>query len=78
MDPHLGDKFKYSDSVTVKNHNLKLFDAFGCLKHLEKISKIMRKYCNKCLKKKKKKFVKPSSMKDLPDTDSDASEEGPF
>ena len=38
----------------------------------------MRKYCNKCLKKKKKKFVKPSSMKDLPDTDSDASEEGPF
>lgn len=33
---------------------------------------------NKCFKKKKKKLEKPSSMKDMPDSDSDASEEGVF
>ena len=78
LDPYLNDKFKLSESVTVKDHNLKLFDACGFLRCLEKITRIFRKCFKKCFKKKtKKKFEKPSSMKDLPDTDSDASEEGP-
>ena len=78
LDPYLNEKFKLSESVTVKDHTFKLFDAFGCLKILEKAKKVLRRFWNKCFKKKtKKKFEKPSSMKDLPDTDSDASEEGP-
>lgn len=37
-----------------------------------------RRLINKCFKKKKKKLEKPSSMRDMPDSASDGSEEGPY
>ena len=70
--PHLGEKFKVTESITVKNQNLKLFDAFGCLRCIEKCSKVCRKGFKKFYnRKKRKRLEKPRSMKDLPDSDSE-------
>ena len=78
VDPHLGVKFPVSDSITVKSHTFKLFDAFGCIRVLEKFSKMKDRFFNKLFKKPKKKLQTPSSMGDLPDSDSGGEEEGPF
>lgn len=56
VDPYLGVKFPVSESITVKSHTFKLFDAFGCIRFVEKFQKFKRIMFNKIFKKPKKKL----------------------
>jgi len=56
----------------VNKYGLKLIDAIGCLYCLG-ICKKGFKFCKSIFATKKKKFiVKPETMKDVPDSDSDS------
>ena len=74
----MGEKFSIYESVTVKKHTFKLFDACGLIRLFDRCIRIKRNFYSKIFKKKKRKLEKPSSMRDMPDSDSNGSEEGPF
>lgn len=73
VDPLTGEKFSIVESITVANYNLKLADAFGCIRLNNFINKIKAKCFNFILKKKDRGITKPESMKDVPDDDKEDS-----
>ena len=71
-DPETLEKLDVQDDITVNKYGLKLIDAIGCLYCLD-ICKRCLKLCKGLFAKKQKKFyVKPETMKDVPDSDSDS------
>lgn len=77
-DPDNNKKFNVLDSITVSNYNLKLADAFQCVK-IYKILKLLWWGIKKFFIKKvddKKKVERPKTMADVPDSaSSDASDD---
>jgi len=74
VDPDTLEKFSIWEPITIKDYGLKLFDIAGCIR-LYELYKKGKKHCFKWLvKKKKKKFEKPISMRDVPDSDSGSSD----
>ena len=71
-DPETYEKLSLSDSISVNKYGLKLIDAIGCLYCLG-LCKRGVKFCKSLFPKKSTKFiVKPDTMKDVPDSDSDS------
>ena len=71
-DPETYEKLNLQDSITVNKYGLKLIDAVGCLYCLG-ICKKGIKFLKSLFPKKSTKFViKPETMKDVPDSDSDS------
>ena len=71
----LSNSFKNFDTITVKDYYFKLFDLFGCIRFYQKYKDLKKRFFSYCLKNKKRKFVKPHSMKDVPDSCSDSSDD---
>ena len=71
-DPETYEKLDLGDSISVNKYGLKLIDAIGCLYCLGLCKKGLK--CVKSLfpKKNSKFVVKPDTMKDVPDSDSDS------
>jgi hypothetical protein len=76
VDPLTGWKFSVSESVTVASYNLKLADAFGCIKLYNLLGRYKAKFVSVITNKKVKDITKPESMKDVPDDDADDSFKG--
>jgi hypothetical protein len=68
-NPETREKFSPSDSVTVYNYGLKLSDACGLIQLLDCLKRL-KSALKKKFKKNDKKFLRPETMKDLPDSDS--------
>jgi hypothetical protein len=72
-DPNTNEKFEVLQSVTVSNYLFKLFDACGCIS-LYKIYKLLKYKFWNWMFPKKRNFVKPITMEDVPSSDSVDSE----
>ena len=71
-DPETYEKLDLRDNITVNKYSLKLVDAIGCL-YCFGVCKKCLKFCKSLFSKKEKKFIlKPDTMKDVPDSDSDS------
>lgn len=75
VSPNTGEKFSIFDRITVKDFYLKLLDMFGCIRFYGSYRDFKKKCYKICLKNKKRKFVKPNSMKDMPDSGSNSSDD---
>jgi hypothetical protein len=69
-NPETREKFSPFDTVHVFNYGMKLSDACGFIKVLNWLAEAKSKLKRALNLKKTKKFKKPATMKDLPDTDS--------
>lgn len=74
VDPNTNEKFSIWESITIKDFGLKLFDIVGCIRCYNVYKESKKRCFNWCFKKKKRKFEKPVSMRDVPDSDSDSSD----
>ena len=57
---------------------MKLIDAVGCLQFLLVFKKLLKYMKGKFQKSDKKLYLKPDSMKDVPDSDSDSAANDTF
>lgn len=71
-DPGTMDKLDLEDSITVNKYTFKLVDAVGCLYCFSIFKRFFKFLKGKLLRKKQKYYLKPDSMKDVPDSDSDS------
>ena len=71
-DPETFEKLNIEDGITVSNYGLKLLDAIGCLAFMNVVKCIFKSCKNLFQKKKSKLYIKPDTMKDVPDSDSDS------
>ena len=77
-DPETHEKLSIEDSITVSRYGFKLVDAIGCLKCVS-VAKVCFKSCKGTFWKKNRKFyLKPDSMKDVPDSESDSAANDTF
>lgn len=75
VDPNTGKKFSGFETITVKDYYFKLFDLCGCIRCYHRYKELKRKCFNNCFRTRKRKFTKPRSMKDVPDTESNSSDD---
>ena len=78
VDPETYEKFSIDDSITVSKYGIKLVDAIGCLKCLFIAKGCFKSLKSTFLKKNRKFYLKPDSMKDVPDSESDSAANDTF
>lgn len=71
-DPETMEKLDLEDSITVNKYLFKLVDAVGCLYCYSVFRRCFKFLKAKLLRRKQKYYLKPDSMKDVPDSDSDS------
>lgn len=75
IDPETNESFGVFDSVSIKNFGMKLCDPCKCLNCYNYFRIKFRGVRKMLIKPKKKILRKPKSMGDIPDSNSDSSEE---
>lgn len=71
-DPETYDKLLLDEDVTVSKYGIKLVDSVGVLKFLNAVRGCAKACKSLFIPKGRKLYIKPNTMKDVPDSDSDS------